>query len=123
MPWQAKADSNYPIIETVYSGDITVTELADAIRETLELARTHSRTRFLGDCTQLISGHSILDLNDLTRVLQSSGLPGPLKEAIILPLAAGMKENVKFWRDTCINSGILVRVFTDRSHALEWLLT
>lgn len=125
MPWKVRLLPDHPVIETCYTGRLTPEELATAIRETTGALRTHKVVRLLGDCRELEGGHSVVDLYYLAETMLASGLPVDLKEAVLLPVAAGtagMAENVKFWETACFNRGFCVRVFENRNDAVAWLM-
>ena len=122
MPWHTIVHTDHPIIETCYAGILTKFDLTDAVHETLALAKTHSRTLFLGDCTTLKGGHSIFDLYALAKEISLSNASSPLKEAILLPSISTFIEKINFWETLGINRGFKVRVFRDRDTAIEWLI-
>ncbi len=122
MPWNVSAPAALPIIETRYEGVLAPSELADAVRETLVLARSSGRMLFLGDCRAMTGGHSVVDLYSLAEVLLSSGMGRGLKEAVVLPSLPESAESVRFWETACLNRGLRVRIFLDRESALAWLL-
>lgn len=122
MPWKITVLSEFPIIETRYEGILTQGELSEAVRETLALGRVNSTALFLGDCTALAGGHSVVDLYLLADSIMASGIGHTLKEALLLPELPGSAENVRFWETTCYNRGFRVRIFQERSQALEWLM-
>ena len=123
MPWHTHYHADTCIVETVYSGSLTPTEVERAVRGTLALGVEHSATRFLTDCAGLTGGHSITDLYGMLEILLSSGLPYTVREAVVLPPSSDpvAAENVSFWELACRNRGINVRVFLDRVSAFAWL--
>lgn len=123
MPWQVSVHSDPVVIETRYAGAISPSDLQNAVRETLALAKTHASQRFLSDCGDLIGGHSVFDLYFLADALQQSGLPHPVREAVLLPGLPEPEANVRFWETTARNRGIDARLFVDRASALAWLLS
>jgi len=122
MPWHASIHPELPVIETFYSGVITQSELTEAVMENISLVNEHGIFRLLGDCTALEGGHSIFDLYYLVDTVISAGIPGNLKEAVILPSLQASAEKVKFWETACLNRGFKVRLFQDRASALDWLM-
>lgn len=122
MPWHINVHSDLPIIETCYEGILSPSELAEAVEQTLAIARAREEQFLLADCTTLIGGHSLFDLYALVDVLLASGIAQTLKEAILFSEMTEAAEKVKFWETTCLNRGIQVRIFTDRQSALEWLM-
>lgn len=110
------------IVETRYSGVLMPAELTAAVRETLAVGQRQGYTRFLGDCTELAGGHSIVDLYNLVDLVESARVGLDIKEAVLLPVSPASAEAVRFWETACLNRGAIVRIFTDREHALDWLL-
>ncbi len=123
MPWKVSVHSDPAVIETRYAGAISPSELQDAVRETLELAKAHASHRFLSDCEDLIGGHSVFDLYFLADALQQSGITRTVREAVLLPGLPEPEANVRFWETTARNRGIDAQLFVDRASALAWLLS
>lgn len=121
MSWSATLSSDLPIIETRYVGVMTPSELSDAVQETLRLVQTSGRTLLVGDCSQLVGGHSITDLYRLAASLEASGMVNKLKEAVLLPSVPEANETAEFWETVSHNRGMDVRLFSDRQSALAWL--
>lgn len=121
MPWQTKVHSNPLIVETLYAGLLTPSELTDAVQETIKLVHTTGATRLLADCTTLLGGHSIVDLYRVAESLDKDFASHSLREALLLPANAIAAEQVQFWETTCFNRGIQAKVFHDRPSALVWL--
>lgn len=122
MPWNIQIPEDQPIVETVYEGILTPSELGEAAHQTIATAREHQRMKLLGDCSRLVGGHTVVDLFGLAELLEQSGLSPVLKEAIVLPAYSPADEAVRFWETTCLNRGMQVRIFPDRASALAWLL-
>ena len=123
MPWSTRVDPDFPIVVTRYEGVLEPSELSEAIRESLVVARDCGRNLFLGDCSALAGGHSVVDLYALADALLASGVVRGFREAVLLPALPDSAENVRFWETTCLNRGIRVRIFLDRESALAWLLS
>jgi len=122
MPWRTSVHPDLPIVETCYSGVLSQPELATAISETLALAHARGLNLFLGDCTALVGGHSVVDLYFLADALAASGLGHTIKEAVLLPGLPDSAENVRFWETACYNRGFKVKIFLDRESAIKWLM-
>jgi hypothetical protein len=121
MPWKVVYHQEIGAVETRYEGILSPDELLAAVEETLLQGREHNVELFLGDCSTLQGGHSIVHLYDLALLLQSRDIPRTVKEALILPVLDARKQEVDFWETFCRNRGYNVRVFSDRDKALEWL--
>ena len=111
-----------PVVETAYFGKLTALELAEAIAGSMALAKKHKLHCFLGDCSELLGGHSVLDLfSKLEQIIHEADFLS-MKEALILPTCVEAAENVRFWETACRNRGMNVQTFADRAGAVEWLL-
>lgn len=121
MPWHVRVHSDPPIIELALSGRLTPTELTEAARETLVLARQQSAPRVLGDCSALEGGHSVVDLYALAEWLAADSVGPRLREAVVIPDLSLVSDHVRFWETACRNRGIEVQAFNDRASALQWL--
>jgi hypothetical protein len=122
MPWQVQLLPQQPIVETLYAGHLTSEELHAAVTASLQEAKTHRVTRLLSDCTTLEGGHNFADLFDLAENLQNDDFAFSLREAVLLPPTGPGVEMVKFYETTCRNRGLEVRIFTDRTQAIAWLM-
>ena len=120
MPWQVVYRADLQFVETSYRGNMLAEELRAAFDETVALGRTHNAQRYLGDCTALQGGHSIVDLYELAKLMAGLVPPG-FKEAVLLPQLTATLQDVQFWETACFNLGLLVRVFADRAAAVAWL--
>ena len=110
------------MIETSYIGNLTAAELAEAVAGSVALAKKHKIDHFLGDCSELLGGHSVLDLfSKLEQIINESDFLS-LKEALILPTCLEAAEKFRFWETACRNRGMNVQTFVDRRSAVKWLL-
>ncbi len=121
MPWQLVHRRDLGLLETVYSGVVTPPELDAAVRANLAAAREHGTYRFLADCIGLEGGHSLGDLYAVVALLEKSGAPREMREAILAPRFSGMALEARAYETMCLNRGIRVRLFGDRTEALAWL--
>lgn len=114
-----------PMVELVYTGQVSPDELMRSAMETFELVSRSQIDRVLTDCSGMAGGHSIFDLLKGIEKLLAAGGPhlAKFKEAIVLPAEASKeaKQNVRFWETACRNRGLTVQVFFDRESAILWL--
>jgi hypothetical protein len=108
-------------IEVTYSERLTREELESSVHRGIAAAQSSGRRRFLTDCRQLVGGHSVTDLYLLANEIKANGLADEFREALLLPDNPETAGLVTFWETACGNRGLVVRVFTDRAHALDWL--
>ena len=114
---------DHPVIEVAASGVLTKADLDATLAAIRRHARKHRDARILSDCTKLADGgHSIGDLFFLAEDIQSSELSLSFREAILLPSSPAAARMTRFWKLTCRNHGLMVRIFKRRRDALAWLL-
>lgn len=121
MPWHATFQAESALVEVTYTGNVSTTELQDAMRETIALGLRHQTQRVLADCTALQGGHSVVDLYFLADALKSVEEASGMKEALLLPQSPESAQAVAFWETICRNRGIRARIFQDRTAAIAWL--
>lgn len=121
MPCDIKLNKNYKIIELTYYGIITPKELKDAFDAAVSLSMKEGSTLFLADCTEMVGGHSVIDLYALISIFESSGLGRGMKEALLLPSLKSSINDVKFYETACLNRGFNVKIFQNVDDALKWL--
>lgn len=121
VSWSIKLNSQYKIIELFYSGLVTPDELKGAFEEAISLSKREGIILFLADCTELVGGHTVIDL--YLKVAQYASINlREMKEAVILPIHKSSVENVKFYETACLNKGFNVKIFGDTSEAVNWLI-
>lgn len=121
MGWTVDFEAGQGFVETTYAGLLTGAELAAAFEATLAVAREHGCEHFLGDCSGLAGGHSIVDLFSKVTDLEALGVSGRFREALLLPPDERVRRDIEFWQTACLNRGLEVRLFEARDAALAWL--
>lgn len=121
MPWQIIFHPDLEIVETVYSGVMPRGELFSAVDETLNIAGQNNCARFLADCSNLNGGHTIFDLYYLAREVTARAGVKTMYEAVLMPSFPSLMEKINFWETVGVNRGFKVRIFRERSAALDWL--
>jgi hypothetical protein len=102
-------------------GRITATELGAAARHVVQQARSHGMCLLLSDCTDLLDGHTVIDLYDVADWLAADRTGPRFTEAIVMPISPLAAAKVRFWELACHNRGLSVRLFGRRAEALAWL--
>ncbi len=110
------------IVETIYSGEVTVKELFTAAAETYRTAQINGKNRLLADCRDLGGGHSAVDLARIANELKQNEIYHSVKEAILAPSNGEALQLVMIWITICETLGIDVKLFTEREQALNWLM-
>lgn len=62
MPWHVSLHTDATLVETIYTGHLTLTALQSALQETLTLATRYNWQRLLRDYTALEGEPSLSDL-------------------------------------------------------------
>jgi hypothetical protein len=122
MSWTARYLDDVDVVETVYSGCLSAADLRDATLASLTLGRAMGTHRFLDNCREFRGGCSAVELYSLAERVTSFHRNAEFREALVLPELEEPAQDVRFWETTCVNRGLLVRVFATRDGALEWLL-
>lgn len=120
MAWTTRYDSELKIIELTYTGFVSPAELAGAFAAVLAAFREHSTRKLLADCTDLLGGHSVIDIYELIKSFDPIELSG-VKDAMLMPTLPASAENALFFKSACDNIGINVRICATRQEALDWL--
>ena len=121
MPWQTSYLEDLDAVLTVYDGVLSPQSLQEAIETTIALGKERGTTRFLGDCSTLEGGHSVVDLYAMAGLIESVGIARNAHEALVLPQLNAAARDVEFWETACRNQGFQVRVFQTVPEARAWL--
>ncbi|MBN1522965.1 MAG: hypothetical protein JW904_00670 [Spirochaetales bacterium] len=104
-------------------GEVSPLELEEAFEKVVESMVENKFIRCIADCTKLTGGHSIVDLYSLIGRMDHAGIPRNLKEAVIINSNKEIQALGSFYGNASFNRGFNIRIFTDRTAALEWLDT
>jgi len=121
MPWKVEFNGDHKIIEIKYSGIVTPAELKDAFAAVVVMTKKHNTLLYLADCSEMIGGHSVLDLYALISLFETYDLSRNLKEALVLPNLKSSIEDVKFYETACLNRSYYVKIFSNVHDAVLWL--
>lgn len=123
MAWSAKHDRSNDIVEVVYTGDITGTELRDAASERIRLQKETGTMSVLVDASgieRMVAG--TMDLFGLPDELYvSKQAHRNSRMALVLPRSRKEREGVRFFETVCENRGWQVKEFEERQVAVDWL--
>lgn len=121
MPFQVNVQLVPGYVELIYQGQLSPDEVERSAIKSMVAARGNNLKKILADCSELLGGHSIIDLYGLIELFAADRTGPRIKEALIMPTLPVASDNVRFWETACINRGLDVRIFNDRESALEWL--
>lgn len=87
----------------------------------LELGRKHGSHRFLVDHRLLEHGLSILQVDDVPKMLKDVGVTAEDKVAIVFDTESPIGNTFKFFRDAAFLQSLQIKLFTGIDEAIEWL--
>lgn len=123
MPIHVVQNTELPVVEIYFTGEIDKSDLFSCADEVLTLLAAKGISRVLADCSAITEGrHTDLDLFELADLVMRNRAELPLKEAIIIPEDHVISSDIDFWQTTCQFRNIRVRRFPDRQSAVDWLL-
>jgi hypothetical protein len=126
MPHFISYDSQTGIVETRFSGLVTIDELKEAFRTALPIAVGHNALRFLNNFSDATPDFSIAELYELPRSLSKEALPfgvdaSRIRRAVVAP--ARFADQSQFAENVAVNRGHAVRFFLEAGEAKRWLVS
>ncbi len=122
MPSTVKFNPVLGIIETTCSGKLKATELKQIASKAISLGKQFGTKLFLSDVSELIQASSIWDIYTLIDTYEKEGLDRQSRHAVILPKSYEGRQTVHLYEIVCMNHGWLVKLFTDRQSAVDYLM-
>ena len=120
MPFEIEYNEVDGVISTVYTPPFSLAQAMKAVVRNLQMQKSTGCLLFIGDATALPTG-DLADAHRLAMAVEIAGFDRRSREAmIILPSAHGHR-GMEFYETVTTNRGMQVRVFTNRSEALDWL--
>lgn len=122
MTWKTKYNKEINIIESAFSGRITVEEIIEESKESSRLSKNYNTNRYLSDCTAADFKLSVIDVIDLPDEYKKNKEKKQFKLAIIVPKSKTALYAVEFYKNFFINQGAKVELFDNYKNALKWLV-
>ncbi len=122
MPWTVELNTELDVIEEVFSGYVTKSEVEAATSKAFELAPKDRPSRFLTELRDLDLEHSVVDLYHLPKVWERMQFVRWNRLALLVPSTSAIMKDLQFFETTCLNQGWQVKIFTHRQEAIAWLL-
>jgi hypothetical protein len=122
MPWSTMVHEGRPIIEVCYEGAVPAAELSEGSKKVRSLAKGHGKQFLLVDLSEMVDGHSLVDLYYLAPAVSANPDYTFHKTAMVIPKDPASVEHAIFWRTVAANNGMRVQLFPDRPSAIAWLL-
>lgn len=123
MSFDLRIDADHAVLEVIYAGVVTGTELFEATRIAAERLSESGLLRALADLTAVEQvTASIAPVFELPqKVYVDLGLDRKLRIAVLAPPVDKVIELARFFELACQNRGWQARIFTERDRAIEWL--
>jgi hypothetical protein len=109
------------IIFTKYLMPWALEEFGQVVAENLAMAAETGSLLFLGDCRELPSSGSLIDIYEMGEMLDGLGVDRRMREALVVAAPAEETGTFEFFVTVTTNRGIQVRLFGDMDEATEWL--
>lgn len=124
MPWSGKIHDDIAAAEVVYFGVVTVDEIMEATAWLIELEKMRGLRDFLIDVEKFVPAPDF-SLFDILEVLSQQQADGALRDgrvALFASETSAAREALEFYENAATNRGWLVKAYSEREEALEWLL-
>lgn len=123
MPTDVKYNKSSGLIEATYSGEVTASELHDAVSRRIAIQKKTGALGVLADASKVQITPSTIALFEVpARLFQELNADRRTVTALVLPDAEFPKEMAKFFETASRNRGWMIQVFTDRQSAVAWLM-
>lgn len=124
MACKVTFNSSLGIIESTYTGRVTMDDVKDAINQRKLLTKDMDFEKILVDgagVTELPLG--VMDAFSVPNDLWEKGINRLSRMALVIPKIKKAKELARFFEDACYNRGWKVKCFEERQDAIDWLQT
>ena len=124
MQWKILFEEKSGIVCIYNSGDLTVDDIKNQVKETASYMNKHDSKRVLVDYRIFRSNIPISHIYDLPKFYKEIHFPLSAKVAFLIPVDVSgiFKENFNFFETVCLNNGYNVRLFSKEDEARKWLL-
>jgi hypothetical protein len=124
MPWNVNFNPSLGIIEEVFYGLVTASELTEATSQRISLQKETSITKILNDVSDIKLEASVIDiLNFPDKQYPEENVDRKTRMALILPKCNKARNMAEFFMTASLNRGWTVGPFEERQSALDWLQT
>ena len=124
MAWETNYDHTHSIVEVIYTGLVSRTEVNSAATKRIKLQEETGSVRVIINAAGINkSTAGIMDLFALPAKMYVEKRVSKLtRMAIFLPSSTEEKETVQFFETACINRGWMAKIFFERKDAIDWLV-
>lgn len=122
MPWSVNYDAELGIVCVVNSGRVTADEFKAGALEIIALSKKHRTGLLLIDDSELELIVSTNEIFEMPQFYEDAHASRRGRWALIQPTCGQARKEIKFYETVCRNRGWLVKRFSDRQEAIDWLL-
>ncbi len=121
MDWTIDYLKEGGIVHAKMSGLVTWDENKKMDEELFSFARSNGAHRFLLEHSKIEHNLSLLQIDDLPKLLKEFGLGAEDKLAVLVNPSSPYSKELKFFEDVSRLALLQVRHFTDFEQAVNWL--
>jgi hypothetical protein len=122
MAYTFEYNSEIKAVEITFEQHVSGPEVREAATNAIKLLKKHRAFKALINTTRLEVAPDIIDIYDLPiNKYEEEDLSRQTKLALIVPELTKVGEAANFFETVSVNWGWLVRSFSTRDEALEWL--
>ena len=118
MPDEIRINEKNNFIEVISRDTLTYEDMENTKRQIAKLHSQKGLDKIFIDTTKLIS---VATTTDIFRAMENC--PPNIKIAILILESRKISEEIVFGETVASTRGILIRTFTDKKKAKEWLMT
>lgn len=120
MSYEINVDSTLEIVEIKHDGPVDIDEMRAAREETAQHIADSKSKRILVDIRNSVLNPTVMELFGFNASYHDS-LPINIRIAIVYSSESPNREDLLFMETVARNRRVLLRIFTDRDEALDWL--
>ena len=122
MKWKIDYIKKDAIVSVKISGQATWEGNRKMTEELIAEGRKNNTRNFLVDNRNLEHGLSVLQVDDLPRMLKEVGISPEYKIAVVYnPSKPYMSESMSFFRNSSVLESLHINLFTNSQDAIAWL--
>ena len=118
MTFNIKYDPDSHCVRTDIQGEVNIGDIVEVSKEMVRLASLHDCDKILNDVRRAEPKLSTVDIYNIPKVLQESGLKPTTRSAIV---AQDDHTDFQFLETVALNRGQNVKLFTNVDTAKRWL--
>ena len=123
MKWTIEYLEKDGIVSAKASGPMDWEEHTKFAQEMFSFARKHDSHRIFIDFLEMVPVLSVLQVDDLPKVLKEAGAGSKYKIAALHDMSSPRSSDFVFFKNAAALMSIQVQIFSDKEAAIAWLKT